>query len=323
MAVASLQSRGYLPIATAALCPASVLDCDLFIQRPGSPYAELYRGSKYPLEQDDLDRLRVDGMDHLYIRSEDAEAFRKYLCDNVLHDPSVPAPKRMKALREVTRVTFQDALTANDCNRMVDVATDFGRDLACVVIERNIVFRELFTTLEHDFYTFTHVCNVSMYCAALASKMWMNSAEELAELAAGALLHDVGKRHISPLILNKPGKLTDDEWLQIREHPVSGFKELMGRGDLTWPQLMMVYQHHERLDGSGYPAGITGDEMHPWARLCAVADVFDALTCQRPYRRAMPLNDVCDYLLKHAGQWFDKEAVTCWTNHVRSVTQHE
>ena len=321
MAVASLQSRGYLPVATAALCPSAVMDCDLYMQRPGSPYAELYRGSSYPLEAADLDKLRGEGFDHLYIRAEDAEAFRKYLCEHVLHDRNVPTATRMKALREVTRVTFQDALKANDTGRMVDVATDFGRDLACVVIERNIVFRELFVTLEHDFYTFTHVCNVSMYCAALASRLWLSSAEELAELAAGALLHDIGKRHISPAILNKAGKLTDEEWNQVREHPTSGFRELMGRGDLTWPQLMMVYQHHERLDGSGYPAGITGDEMHPWSRVCAVADVFDALTCQRPYRRAQPLGEVCDYLNKYAGQWFDAEAVTCWTSHVRSVTQ--
>ena len=103
----------------------------------------------------------------------------------MLHDRNVPTATRIKALREVTRVTFQDALTANDCNRLVDVATEFGRDLACVVVERHIVFRELFTTLEHDFYTFTHVCNVSMYCATLATRMWMTSAEELAELAAG------------------------------------------------------------------------------------------------------------------------------------------
>src|SRR5262245_51648968 len=90
MAVGTLQSRGYLPVATAALCPSSVLDCDLYIQRAGSPYAELYRGSNYPLEAADLERLRADGIDHLYIRSEEADAFRRYLCERVLHDPSVP-----------------------------------------------------------------------------------------------------------------------------------------------------------------------------------------------------------------------------------------
>jgi HD-GYP domain-containing protein (c-di-GMP phosphodiesterase class II) len=75
---------------------------------------------------------------------------------------------------------------------------------------------------------------------------------------------------------------------------------------------MMVYQHHERLDGSGYPAGLTGDEIHPWARICAVADVFDAMTCQRSYRRAIALSEVYSHLLQFAGKRFDAEVVECW-----------
>ena len=316
MPMASLQSRGYLPVATASLVPAAVLDCELYIQRPGRPYAELYRGASYPFEDADLDRLRTEGVDHLYVRSEDAEAYRGYLCQHVLHDRSIPQQTRMRALREVTRVTFQDALDANDCGQMVGVATAFGDDLAAMVSEQSIAFRELFSTLEHDYYTFTHVCNVSMYCVVLAHRLGICAADALPELATGALLHDIGKRHIPQHVLNKPGKLTDDEWELVREHPASGFRELSGRADLSWPQLMMVYQHHERLDGSGYPAGIMGDEMHLWARLCAVVDVFDALSCHRPYRRPVPMSEVCDYLNKYAGLWFDAEAVTCWTSHV-------
>jgi HD-GYP domain-containing protein (c-di-GMP phosphodiesterase class II) len=318
MATASLQSLGYLPVAAATLCPASVLDCDLYFQRPGSPFAELYRGKQYPIEKGDLDKLQSDGIDCLYIRMEDAEAYRSYLCEHVLHDTGIAVPARLKALREVTRVAFQDALSAGDCDELVGVAIDFGNDLARMVSEQSLVFRELFNTLEHDFYTFTHVCNVSMYCVILANKMGACSVPSLAEMAAGALLHDIGKRHIPPHVLNKPGKLTEEEWELIREHPASGFRELVGRGDLTWAQLMMVYQHHERLDGTGYPAGITADEMHPWARLCAVVDVFDALTCQRPYRKSVPVADVCDYLGKHSGGWFDAEAVACWSAHIRS-----
>lgn len=318
MPAASLQSRGYLPIATASLVPAAVLECELYIQHPGRPYAELYRAASYPLETVDLDRLRNEGVDHLYVRSEDAETYRGYLCQHVLHDPGIPHKARMQALREVTRVAFQDALDANDCGQMVSVASAFGGDLASMVAEQTVTFRELFSTLEHDYYTFTHVCNVSMYCAVLSHRLGLDSDGSLPELSAGALLHDIGKRHIPSHVLNKPGKLTDDEWELIREHPVSGFRELAEQGELSWPQLMMVYQHHERLDGSGYPAGILGDEMHPWARVCAVVDVFDALTCWRPYRRAVPLPEVCDYLTKYAGVWFDAEAVTCWTSHVGS-----
>jgi len=316
MPTASLQSRGYLPVATASLVPAAVLDCELYIQRSGRPFAELYRGSSYPFETADLDRLRDDGVDHLYVRSEDAEAYRDYLCQHVLHDRNIPQQARMRALREVTRVTFQDALDANDCGQMVGVATAFGDDVAGMVSEQSIAFRELFSTLEHDYYTFTHVCNVSMYCVVLAHRLGICDEQSLPQLATGALLHDIGKRHIPSHVLNKPGRLTDEEWELVREHPGSGFRELAGRTDLTWPQLMMVYQHHERLDGSGYPAGILADEMHPWSRLCAVVDVFDALTCHRPYRRPVPVAETCDYLNKYAGLWFDAEVVSCWTSHV-------
>jgi HD-GYP domain-containing protein (c-di-GMP phosphodiesterase class II) len=316
MATASLQSLGYLPVATASLVPAAVLNCELYIQRPGRPFVELYRAASYPFAAADLQRLRDDGVDHLYVRTDDAEAYRDYLCQHVLHDVSIPQAARMRALREVTRVTFQDALDANDCGQMVGVASGYGDDLAEMMTERSVAFRELFSTLEHDYYTFTHVCNVSMYCVVLAHRLGTCEVHELPELAAGALLHDIGKRHIPPQVLNKPGKLTDAEWDLVREHPGAGFRELSGRSDLTWAQLMMVYQHHERLDGSGYPAGVTGDEMHPWARVCAVVDVFDALTCHRPYRKPVPVKEVCEYLNKYAGVWFDADAVTCWTNHV-------
>jgi HD-GYP domain-containing protein (c-di-GMP phosphodiesterase class II) len=319
MATTSLQSRGYLPVATASLCPSSVLNCDLYIQRPGRPFAELFRASSYPLQQEDLDDLRGAGVGHLYIRSDDAEAYRTYLCQHVLHDQRIPQAARIRALREVTRVAFQDALASNDCDRMVDVAAAFGDDLASTVAERSVAFRELFTTLEHDYYTFTHVCNVSVYCTVLASQLGTHDSTVLGELAAGALLHDIGKRHIPAHVLNKPSKLSDEEWELIVEHPASGFREMATRDGVTWGQLMMIYQHHERNDGSGYPAGVLADEIHPWARICAVADVFDALTCHRPYRRPLPTAEVCDYLDKYAGTWFDAHATACWTSHVRST----
>jgi len=319
MRTETLSSLGYLPVATASLCPASVMGCDLFLQRAGATIVELYRAHDYPLDQTDLDRLHEDGIDQLYIRADDAEAYRAYLCEHVLHEEEMPATLRVQALREVTRVAFHSALGSNDCDQMVSVALNFGRDVAGVVLEQSVGFRGLFATLEHDYYTFTHVCNVSMYCTMLACRLGTCDEAALAELAQGALLHDIGKRHIPQQILNKPGKLTEEEWELVREHPASGFRELSARGDLSWPQLMMVYQHHERFDGTGYPAAITADEIHPWARICAVADIFDALTCQRPYRRAMPVAGVCEYLKKHTSDWYDAEIVNCWTEHVRSL----
>jgi len=220
---------------------------------------------------------------------------------------------RMRALKEVTRVAFEDALRRNNCEKMVHVAGDFGRDLAGMLADETPAFQELFKALDHDYYTFTHACNVSTYCALIAVRAGNCDAAELAEIAAGGILHDIGKRHIPVHVLNKSRGLTDQEWELMRQHPVTGYKELASRGDLSEGQLMMVYQHHERLDGSGYPDGVKGDKIHPWGKICAVADSFDALSSRRPYRGAVPLATVISYLRRFANTQFDAEAVHCLT----------
>src|SRR5687768_10255878 len=126
MSNASLQSLGYLPVATATLSPATTLACDLFIQHPGRKFAELYQGKNHPFLEHHLEGLRQSGVDHLYVRLQDAEAYREYLCQHVLGDATISATIRMNALREVTRVAFQDAMLASDCTRMVSVASGFG-----------------------------------------------------------------------------------------------------------------------------------------------------------------------------------------------------
>jgi HD-GYP domain-containing protein (c-di-GMP phosphodiesterase class II) len=313
MLTATLQSLGYLPVSTATLHPDVQLDFDLYIQHPGRNFAELFRDQTCPLKSADLERLAQARIDHLYIRLEDSESYRQYLSARFLHDAQVPAARRLMALREVTRVAFDDALRASDFNHLVSLASGFGQDLAGMLADQTPAFEELFKTLDHDFYTFTHACNVSTYCTVIAIRLNLCDSVELAELAAGALLHDIGKRHIPLTILNKSGTLTDQEWAVIRQHPLTGYQELAGRGDFNTGQLMMVYQHHERLDGSGYPVGLMAEEIHPWAKICAVADVFDAMSCRRPYRRALPIPEVCAYLRKQAGLRYDFDAVACWT----------
>src|SRR5438309_4107340 len=164
----SLQSLGYLPVSTATLYVATVLDFDLYVQHEGRGFAELYREREYPLTPEDLERLRASGVDRLYIRIQDKDAYGDYLRENDLHDSGVPFSARMQALREVARVAFEDALRAGNCDQMVSSAGGFRRDLAGMLADQAPAFRELFKTLDHDYYTFTHTCNVSTYCAVIA-----------------------------------------------------------------------------------------------------------------------------------------------------------
>jgi HD-GYP domain-containing protein (c-di-GMP phosphodiesterase class II) len=316
----SLQSLGYLPISTTTLSAATGVNFDLYIQRPTSGFAELYREKSYPLTDQDLVRLRESGVAQLYVRFEEADCYRQYLQDHVLQETGIPTPVRYRALRDLTRIAFEDAYRIGNCDSIVSVADTFGHDLAAMLGEAPPVFEELFKTLDHDYYTFTHACNVSTYCAVIAIRMELFDLIEVAEIAAGGLLHDIGKRHITRHVLNKNAKLTESEWNLMKQHPVTGFQELSQRVDLGHGQLMMVYQHHERLDGSGYPAGVTGNEIHLWAKICAVADVFDAMTCKRPYRRAMNIGEVYDHLRRLAGLRFDSEVVECWTAKKASTT---
>jgi HD-GYP domain-containing protein (c-di-GMP phosphodiesterase class II) len=199
-----------------------------------------------------------------------------------------------------------------DCGPYVAVAEKLGRELASLFTGSQVVPRDLFRLARHDFNTFTHVTNVAVYAVLLADRLGLCSDGDLEQIAKAAILHDLGKRLIPARILTKPGKLDPEERAIIETHPQRGYEELCSRPDMSFEQLMIVYQHHERMDGSGYPVGLHGDEIHPWARMLAIVDVFDARTGTRPYRRPATAQNAMDYICKRAGTLFDPEMAACW-----------
>ena len=123
---------------------------------------------------------------------------------------------------------------------------------------------------------------------------------------------------IDQRVLAKRGRLSIEEYREVQRHPVVGLVQLAACSDLTQGQLLMVYQHHERLDGSGYPVGVVDDEIHCWAKLCAVVDVFAALTSDRAHRSAMPTLQALECLQRDLGNSFDPEILACWVEITRS-----
>jgi HD-GYP domain-containing protein (c-di-GMP phosphodiesterase class II) len=181
-----------------------------------------------------------------------------------------------------------------------------------LILRDDVLETDLLGVMHHDYHTFTHSANVSYYSVMLASSLQLADEHGLKQIATGALLHDLGKLDIPDHILCKPGRLSDSEFEIIRDHPRTGFRKLCHRDDLSSGQLMMVYQHHERLDGKGYPVGITAEEIHPWGRVCTVADVFEALTSNRPYRKGMSVEQAFDIMDRDSGLAFDIEMLKCW-----------
>jgi len=152
-----------------------------------------------------------------------------------------------------------------------------------------------------------HSMRVSRLACLLGEKLGLNS-DQIKALERGALLHDIGKIGISDVILHKPGKLTEDEWKIMRMHPEIGAR-IVERIPFLQESMAVVRYHHERWNGSGYPLGIQGEEIPLHARIFAVADVFDALTSSRNYRKKSTPQEALQYLRENAGVLFDREIV--------------
>ncbi|MDQ3645811.1 MAG: HD domain-containing protein [Actinomycetota bacterium] len=168
-----------------------------------------------------------------------------------------------------------------------------------------------------DPYTQEHTGRIRELAVGMGAAMQL-SAEKRHALSLGAILHDVGKIGIADSILLKPGPLNDEEWSVMREHPVIGERMLHGI-DFLAPALPIIRHHHERWDGSGYPDGLKGEDIPIGARIVAVCDAFDAMTSDRRYRKAMPLEVAFEQLLAGAGSQFDRECAILLVDMVRKL----
>ena len=158
-----------------------------------------------------------------------------------------------------------------------------------------------------DHTTHTHLQRVRTYAVEIAKEIGLSS-DEIEALRAAALLHDIGKLAVPEHIINKPGRLTPEEFEKMKVHPLVG-AEILDRVAFPYPVAPIVRSHHERWDGTGYPAGLSGEEIPIGARILAVVDCLDALASDRQYRPAMPLNRAMETVKEKAGSWFDPKIV--------------
>jgi diguanylate cyclase (GGDEF)-like protein/putative nucleotidyltransferase with HDIG domain len=158
-----------------------------------------------------------------------------------------------------------------------------------------------------DHTTHTHLQRVRTYAVEIAREIGL-STDEIEALRAAALLHDIGKLAVPEHIINKPGRLTPEEFEKMKVHPLVG-AEILERVAFPYPVAPIVRSHHERWDGSGYPSGLAGDEIPIGARILAVVDCLDALASDRQYRQAVPLDQAMSTVRERAGTWFDPKVV--------------
>ncbi len=313
--------RGFLPVHVDMLRRVRRAPVDIYIQHERKSSPTLYCRAGLSLENQQLLGLAEAGIRDVYVQSSEFRDFGAHLLETIeslAEQEAIPAADRFAALQLAVAMEIEHTIRLTDCSKFVSLSEKVGRDIALFVAGNNVLPRDLYRIARHDFSTFTHVTNVASYSVVLAELLGISDNQELEQIATAGMLHDLGKRFIPASILCKPGRLDPSERDVVESHPTCGYEELCERSEMTEGQLMMVYQHHERIDGNGYPVGIVGQDIHPWAKMLAVVDVFDAMTGKRPYRCPASTQDALRYIVRNAGTQFDPEMVRCWASAMNS-----
>lgn len=254
------------------------------------------------------------GVTSAFIYASESQRYQTYLQEKwrvILVDDVVPLDTRLEVMSDVVRGSVERQFQGDDIQNLIEASNEIAESTVQLLGSHDIALSQLCSVLHHDYGTFTHSANVSFFAVMLAKELGYQRSEQH-EVAVGALLHDLGKLAIDPKIINKPGPLNLREMSQMKRHPILGLERLGSQPGVTFSQLMMAYQHHERINGSGYPCGIPDRYIHPFAKLCAIVDVFEALTSVRPYRKPMGTREATDFLVSRRGTEFDSDMLDAW-----------
>ncbi len=208
------------------------------------------------------------------------------------YDPSAIKKNEQELIEEIT-VKMTELFEYANINKKIPIS-ELRNDIIPTVShlsENPNIFKVLKILHEKDDYTYTH--NISVAILSLMLGKWLNiSKSDLQVLVLGAILHDIGTTQISNDILLKPGKLTEEEFSIIKKHPVYGYDMLKNTVGISSRASMIVLQHHEREDGTGYPLGLKADKIDMLTQIVAISDIFHAMISERNYRRAIPFYKV-------------------------------
>ena len=207
----------------------------------------------------------------------------------------------------VSEETFDMGVKAVAENNVGDLLQIAGR-IVDEIARLETVSMDLLDLRSFDDYTYHHSVNVAVYATAVGSKMEL-SDEELQDLTVAALCHDLGKSRISPEIINKKERLTDEEYEEIKRHPQYGFEMLQSHAEIKSVVRQAVIFHHENENGSGYPYGKSGSDIPLFARIIHAVDVYDALTSKRSYKEPYSSADALAYMDGGKGILFDPSVV--------------
>lgn len=285
---------------------------DLYIKHEDRLVPFLGKGGVFT--RDHLRELNRHGLSRIFIRGSEAAEFEDYVSNHsgrILTDPTIPS-KVKAATFYVSSINALRKAFDNPGADQVEAIKQSLKPMLKNIMKNEILLGDLFSITEHDFGTYTHSVNVGIYATSLAMQFYKKDSSvglaELERLSYGYFLHDIGKSRVPKNILRKRGVLSESEWDIMKKHPEWGYTILMETGNLTDEAAYISMQHHERPDGTGYPFGMR--DIHPCARICTMADMFDALTSARPYKPPMRPFEALEVMTREAFTEFDHSLLT-------------
>lgn len=251
-----------------------------------------------------LKRLGINGV---YIREGKDEEVVRPVADVQM---SVEAKKKIEQLtvNDRTRVNLSESVkkrvqegiaylySNTNAEDFADASKSIASELLKAIDDNAALAVDISMLKVSDEYTFKHSVDVATMSMVVAKQMGLTQ-EEVFDIGISGLLHDIGKSKIPPEILNKPGKLTDEEFAIMKQHSVYGYNILKANKEIKDTIKLAVLQHHEKINGQGYPMGISSPQICPFAKILSVIDIYDALVTKRPYKEAFSQRDAVEMLM--------------------------
>ncbi len=246
-----------------------------------------------------------DTGESFFVADTDKQLYRDYvkqsMNSNLIHND-----QKANILRESSMAILEDLYENPDVSKALEESKPIIADLLKFMTDAPDSIGNLISLSGHDFYTYNHSFDVSIYSLGLGQALGFD-AKTLEELGQSSLFHDVGKRMVDLSILCKKGALDENEWVQMRQHPQFGLKILNEHPNITDAIKAACFEHHESWSGGGYPQDISGTEIHPFARIVALTDTYDAMTTQRSYNVPMTPSEALNLMNGKLKGRFDPE----------------
>ncbi|MBN2140276.1 MAG: HD domain-containing protein [Desulfovibrionaceae bacterium] len=279
----------YFPISTLTIIPGTVGQFDLFFRREGKYLLYCPKGEGFNREQ----LAKVLEVTEFYVPNGHKLEYESYLAKNLgdlLQNERVPLKERSKVFYAISSTVMKKALETR-LPRQMNPKTH--QELLSVVraslifMSKEEALRSVSQFIAHTYQTYSHSINVMVLLLAVLQNMPDMDRQLLLDCGMGALLHDIGKTEVPVEILNKPPEdLSDQEWETVKTHPPKGMR-ICSSLDLSSAAIGCILFHHEKMDGSGYPGGLKGEEIPLEVRALSVCNVYDALTTDRPFAKAL------------------------------------